>query len=339
MRIVWLSFHFQNADVIGVGDFLEPSPGRCVYTDRAAGPFVNARQRRKVHDMRTTSFTLIAAALAIGLHASLANAASSSVALNTVISRVELQAVPARDALEWLSLAAGFNVVVSWKTIEAQGIDPATPVTMRLRNVKAKTVLKLMLSEIFGDVEVVAEVKKQYVHIRTKEQADSDVVVRVYPIQDLLHEIPNFKEAPEFDLNQIASDTGSSGGGGSTIFEQDEENEEERLSRSQRANQIADLIRESIEPDIWRSNGGLHASIRYYNGNLIVSAPLYVHKKIGRPGVDSTPEPRRVAAPAAVRTTSMRTTSMPWYYGAYRYKAARMSDGVSGIDVSATLTH
>jgi hypothetical protein len=40
------------------------------------------------------------------------------------------------------------------------------------------------------------------------------------------------------------------------------------------------MIRETIRPEIWRENGGT-ASIRYYNGHLVVTAPRSVHEALG----------------------------------------------------------
>jgi hypothetical protein len=45
------------------------------------------------------------------------------------------------------------------------------------------------------------------------------------------------------------------------------------------------MIRETVRPEIWRENGGA-ASIRFYNGNLIVTAPRSVQEAIGGGGGD-----------------------------------------------------
>ncbi len=283
-------------------------------------------------------------ALAIGASTTLAGAADSFTAMDTVIHRVELEAVPARAALEWLSVSAGFNLVVSWKQLEAQGHDPEAPVTLRLNSVKARTVLKLLLQAIFNDPDVVAQVNRDYIHIRTKQAAAEDAVVRVYPIQDLLHEIPDFTQAPEFDLNQIAADSGG-GGGGSTIFTDTDEDDGDRLTRAEHIDQLMDTIRNAVEPEIWRANGGLGGSITHYNGNLIISAPEYVHRQIGMPGVDSIGPGARDATPAATTQPYPRAGHHRYRYrgssGAshdhYRhgYGSTGRSNGVSGIDWTA----
>jgi len=54
------------------------------------------------------------------------------------------------------------------------------------------------------------------------------------------------------------------------------------LTKTERADALVKMIREVIRPEIWRENGG-EASIRYYNGNLVVTAPRSVHEALGGP--------------------------------------------------------
>jgi hypothetical protein len=58
-------------------------------------------------------------------------------------------------------------------------------------------------------------------------------------------------------------------------------------TKNESGQSIAEMIRNTIEPDIWQENGGLYASARYYDGRLIVNAPLYVHRQIGIPTVEA----------------------------------------------------
>jgi hypothetical protein len=49
-----------------------------------------------------------------------------------------------------------------------------------------------------------------------------------------------------------------------------------------KAKELVDLIRETVVPSIWVENGG-KATIRFFSGNLIVTAPRSVHEAIGGP--------------------------------------------------------
>ena len=50
-------------------------------------------------------------------------------------------------------------------------------------------------------------------------------------------------------------------------------------SEEERANDIIELIRATIRPDVWEENGG-QATIRYFRGNLVINAPRTVHALI-----------------------------------------------------------
>ena len=51
-------------------------------------------------------------------------------------------------------------------------------------------------------------------------------------------------------------------------------------TKEERAQQLLDVITSTIQPDIWQVNGGT-AAIRFFNGNLIVTAPRSVHEALG----------------------------------------------------------
>jgi hypothetical protein len=48
------------------------------------------------------------------------------------------------------------------------------------------------------------------------------------------------------------------------------------------ADSLVKLIMDTIRPEIWKENGG-NSTIRFFQGNLIVTAPLSVQEAIGGP--------------------------------------------------------
>lgn len=216
-------------------------------------------------------------------------------ALNTTISNVDFSDVPAKQAVKWVAEVAGFNLIVNWTTLEASGIDPEQPVDIQMSRITANKLLQLILVQISGDIPLVMQTDPDFVRIMTKEQANQTSIIRVYSIGDMLMDIPDFTDAPQFDLNQIASDTDS--GSSSDIFSDTDNDDEIRLTRAERAERIADLIRQSLEPDIWEANGGTAGRITFFQNNLIVRAPAYVHGRIGIPGVAARPAAPRALPP------------------------------------------
>ncbi len=152
----------------------------------------------------------------------------------------------------------------------------------------------------------------------TKRQANMRPVLRVYDVSDMVMRIPNFTNAPRLDLNEALSNTnsggsgGTGGGGGSSgLFTDEDETEEDVPTKQENGEDLADLIRNTIEPEIWQANGGAYASVRYYDGRLIVNAPMYVHQQIGIPQVRAY-RPRVTTRGDGVGATAPPSASKPF---------------------------
>lgn len=208
---------------------------------------------------------------------------------STVIDPVEIDSAKARDAFRWWSNVTGIPLVINWREMEAAGVDPDMAIDLHLRSAPAVSVLALLMKSITVDQPLLYEVNEHYIRIMTKAEADKDTVTLVYDIKDLITRIPNFTNAPSFNLNDALSNTssgGSSGGAQSatTLFG-DQVKEEDTRTEAEKGEEIANLIRELIEPSIWQELGGQHSSVKYFHGRLIVKAPRYVHAQIGIPVV------------------------------------------------------
>lgn len=207
-------------------------------------------------------------------------------ALRTAVpTQVNIGPISARDAVQWISTASDLAIVVNWDKLLLEGVDATQQVQLSGVNLTAEGAISQLMRQIAVDNNLIMEVTPWYVEIMTKTQAAQNPVIIVYPIGDLMMTIPNFTEAPEFDLSAISQGGGGRGGGGgaSDLFTETQEEEivETELERGER---IADLIRQSVEPDLWRENGGLYGAITYFNKHLVVRAPMYVHRQIGGDG-------------------------------------------------------
>jgi hypothetical protein len=251
-------------------------------------------------------FALMAAAL--GLSAAMplsfpataiADTASSNHAQRTafgqVLPEVKFDNVALKDALEFIRDVSSANIHVNWKAIEIAGVSQDTNVNMHLRNVTLRKTLDLLLSEAGGGTALTYYVDQGVIEVTTKELADKEMLTQVYPVQDLVVEIPDFTDCPNLSLLATSSNTSSgqtagsgstssssSGlGGGSNIFNQNGSTDSEKTkTREERGQDLVGLIRDTVYPEIWRENGG-PASIRYWNGYLVVTAPRSVQEAIG----------------------------------------------------------
>jgi hypothetical protein len=243
------------------------------------------------------------------VHAAASPNAQVRTSLNRVMPAIDFRGIPLKDAIDFLRDVSAANIHVNWRALEAAGIAQDTTINVKLRQVSLRKVLTLVLSEAAaGNTALTFYVDDGVVEITTKEIADGVMYTKVYDVQDLLFEPPVFDQPPDFNLaNESNAGTGrrggggggggrsggggrgmsgggggyggggglfgGGGGGGGTAQPKD---------KDEKAKELIELIESVVTPDVWVTNGG-KASIRYFNGNLIITAPRSVHEQIGGP--------------------------------------------------------
>ncbi|MBB6428832.1 hypothetical protein [Algisphaera agarilytica] len=204
-------------------------------------------------------------------------------------SRMDFSArgVGVKQALADWSKKTQVPLVIDWEAMEIDGVDPDLEVDIELEDVRADTVLLVLMDSMSEELRFIAETHGWGVHLRSRIRANQDVITRVYDVRDLLVDVPNFDDAPRLSLTDALSNTSSGGGSSpSGIFDVEEFSEEDRpLTKRERGELLVQLVRDTIEPDIWLEHGGEFSRARYSNGQMIVRAPLYVHVQIGRPAI------------------------------------------------------
>lgn len=195
----------------------------------------------------------------------------------------------------------GANIAVNWPALELVGIDQDSLVTISLSRVPAEQLLRLVLDQVsadaFDDDKAGFTVSEGIVKISTLRDLKSETETRVYDIRDLLVQVPNFSNAPGFDLNDALSNTssggstsGSGGGSGNTggggggggeggLFGDDNDDEEEDLpSREELVDQIVELINTTVgDPDEWLDE---ESTLTELNGNMIIKTTGDNHRQI-----------------------------------------------------------
>jgi uncharacterized membrane protein YgcG len=208
---------------------------------------------------------------------------------------VKLDAVTFKDALDFVQDLSGANLHVNWAALQAAGVTKDAVVDVHVRGVPLRKVLTLILSEAAaGNTTLTYYIDDNVIEITTLEMADKVMLTIVYPVDDLLMDIPDFTDAPTFDLTQSQSNSsgttvgaggGGSGSSGGNLFSGGSGSggsQSSSATRAQRAQALVDLITTIVRPEIWTTNGG-PASIRFFNGSLIVTAPRSVQEAISGP--------------------------------------------------------
>jgi len=175
---------------------------------------------------------------------------------------------------------------VNWRALEGVGVGKDAQVNVKLRTVTLRKVLDLVLNEAGAGSALTYYVDQGVIEVTTREIADKEQFTRVYPIQDLIVDVPDFA-GPDLNItnnNSGGGGRGGGGGGGSNLFgggsSSGGSNDEKIMTRTERADALIEVITSTIQPDVWQTNGGT-AAIRFFNGSLIVTAPRSVHEALG----------------------------------------------------------
>lgn len=210
------------------------------------------------------------------------------------------------DVMSFIQQLTGADMEIMWLDDNSpDGLDKESTVTVEVKDVTALVLLEKVLAKASADALAGGNGWQMSdtgaIQIGPKARLNSYRRVEIYDINDLLLEVPDYDNAPEFDLSQVLQQSGGGGGGGggqSPFQNADQEDDEDRVPKSERAEELRTLITELVEFEQWVDNGGDAASIRYWQGSFIVNAPDYVHRQLG--GYSWWPA-RRAASAAAMR--------------------------------------
>ena len=244
--------------------------------------------------MRRTAASALLVALVLPLVAaapatrpSSADQKASATALQKTLGEIKFSSVALEDAIDYIREVSSTNIHVNWRALELLNVTRQTPISVKLSDVSMRRALKAILDETGAGQQITYYIEEGVLEITTRDIADQQMVTRVYPVDDLVMEVPNFV-GPSFSLNsqaQISGGGGGGGGGSSSIFSgsSNTNTNTQGTTKQQRAEDLVKTIQETIHPEIWRENG-CTASIRYFNGHLIVTAPRSVQEAIsGKP--------------------------------------------------------
>lgn len=183
------------------------------------------------------------------------------------------------DVLAFISTTSDIDIDTDWESLADIGVDPDSPVTLRLTSVTLETLLDRVLAKA-SDPALPASwaVQDGILTIASDEVLRQNTSLEIYDIRDLIVEVPDFDNAPDFNLQSSLS-SGGGGGGGSSPFSGGSQ-DPELTPRGDRITAITDLIQASVDPDGWADAGGDTSSITELNGNLIITSTPRFHREI-----------------------------------------------------------
>jgi hypothetical protein len=94
----------------------------------------------------------------------------------------EFTELPLTDVVRYLSEKHGIEIQLDTKVMEEASIDIDTPVTRSLKGITLRSALRLML----GPLDLAYVIKDEMLLITTTKAAESEKMVRIYPVGDLI---------------------------------------------------------------------------------------------------------------------------------------------------------
>jgi hypothetical protein len=213
----------------------------------------------------------------------------------------EFDNIPLKDALSYIADQTGIQFYLQKTKLDEAGLSEDRPVSIRLRDVRASTLLDLLLAEL----ELTYFDKDDLVVVTTPEAAEATLQIRVYDCRDLLamEAPPGADKFLPFPGRAVGS-TGMGGMGGArggmfAVADQVSQSKgesaggfgagglgggEDQTARpmsvhEHRADQLMDIIITNVDPDSWDAVGG-PGSISEYNGLIVVTQTVQTHTKI-----------------------------------------------------------
>lgn len=216
---------------------------------------------------------------------------SESAVNRAVLATMSEQRIPVdfndhglENVIAFIGQLSNLNIDVDWGSLELIGVDKESPVTLKLTNVTLETVLNRVLEKVSDpDIPAGWAVKDGILMIASDEVLRRDTVLEIYDIRDLLIDIPDYTEAPTFDLNSVLQGSGGRGGGGggrSPFGGGNQDADVERRDRQEMIDEIVDIISSNVDYEGWLENGGDTGSLREFNGNLIITNTPKNHRAI-----------------------------------------------------------
>ncbi len=191
------------------------------------------------------------------------------------------------DVIDFLRDVTGANIFVNWKALEAASIDRNAPVTARLRDIPFRKALTIILESVGGATKLGYTIDEGVITISTADDLAKNVLNRVYDIRDLIIDIPDFSDAPNFSLQNATSSSGGGsgsgggggggggGGSGGGLFGgsggSGGASTDKSATRKELVDALIKLIQDTVAADTWRDAGGTVGSIRELGGQLIVT--------------------------------------------------------------------
>jgi len=103
-------------------------------------------------------------------------------ALDKPVENFEFNETSLRDVIAQIKDSQGIPIELDQKALDDAGLDLDTPVTKNISGVSLRSALRLLL----GEIDLTYLIKDEVMLITTKEKAAENMIIKVYPVADLV---------------------------------------------------------------------------------------------------------------------------------------------------------
>ncbi len=168
---------------------------------------------------------------------------------------------PLADVIDDIAHRAGVNIVVNWRSLANHNITRKSPVSIELTGVSAGSVLKVLTDDLSGGRGTLGSVywlvEDGMVRIATGAVLNTALTTHTFDIGDLVMVIPDFP-GPGLDLAASGD-----------IFDESDDGDAEGPSRKEMEDNLIELIKGTIDADMWRPTG--KGSVSIFRDQVIIS--------------------------------------------------------------------
>jgi hypothetical protein len=198
---------------------------------------------------------------------------------------IELNDARLEDIVTFITDFSGADIQPMWIDEGGDtGLKKDQRMTIEVKDVSVLTLIERVLAKAETDFSPATwqfAPSGGTLEIGPRGRLNQQAYLKLYDIQDMIFQIPDFADAPRLDLDQVLNQGGQGGGGGGgSVFGGDTDQEAEFVPEEELAQRIVDIITEYVEPEQWTDNGGDGGTIRYFSGHIMVRAPDYMHRQL-----------------------------------------------------------
>lgn len=168
---------------------------------------------------------------------------------------------PLADVIDDIAQRAGVNIVVNWRSLANHNITRKSPVSIELTGVSARSALKVLTDDLSGGRGTLGSVywlvEDGMVRIATGDALNTALTTHTFDIGDLVMVIPDFP-GPRLDLAASGD-----------IFGESDDGDEEGPGRKEMEDNLIELIKGTIDADMWRPTG--KGSVSIFRDQVIIS--------------------------------------------------------------------